>query len=255
MLCRRPTSKQTLPGVCPGVCRTRQRNDPSCDRIAVVKLAIERRPSAARARPSQLGLKRERAIERQIGRMEQRLRRGQTRAGARRRRYDRCARAYEPDTWRASPLRAQTSNDFIDAIAAVDDDRIAARVSSARIVAVAGRSGTDRRTSRAIIGTALINVDAEVVETAVEVTERRARARAAREDVTDEDRVRADLIFVRQLAVEVRDGTVENWCAGGVGRIADVGELTLANLAGEMLGEPPLVAGEHVDAENRASSR
>src|SRR5580692_11111616 len=69
--------------------------------------------------------------------------------------------------------------------------------------------------------TALLHVDAEVVKPAVEIAQRRPGARAARDDVSDQNRVRAELIFVRELAIEMCDRPAQDGSSGRVDRIDD----------------------------------
>src|SRR5580704_13031165 len=66
--------------------------------------------------------------------------------------------------------------------------------------------------------------------------------------------MRAYLIFVYQLAIEMRDAVVQDGGAGGVDRVADVCELPVAYLAREAFGQLALRAGQHVDAKNVGSS-
>src|SRR5580658_963729 len=122
--------------------------------------------------------------------------------------------------------------------------------SSPTIVQLHASGPASKVSHRSTVRIPLVDVDAEVVKAAVEVSQRRAGPRFAREDVSDQNRVRADGVLLRDLAIEVRDCAVEHGRARGVDSVPDVGKLKLSDLSRKVLGEAALVACEHVDAED-----
>src|SRR5579883_1044342 len=143
------------------------------------------------------------------------------------------------------PAALQSREDLVHAVASVYHDRLAAAfVGHNRAVA------RQRSYREGLNGHELVHVNAEIVKSAVEVAQRRSRTRAAGENVSDQDGMRAGLVFLCQLAVKVSDGAVQHRRARRVDRIGDLRELAIAYLSGEVLGEPALIAGKDVDAKN-----
>ena len=104
--------------------------------------------------------------------------------------------------------RRKARDDVVDAVAAVDHDGFPARFVAGNRAVTRQRPHRKRFENhddvRAFAGR-LIHVDPKIVIAPVEISQRRAAAGAARDDVPDEDRMRTDVMFAGDFTVEMGD--------------------------------------------------
>ncbi len=193
------SANDVLPGVCPGVCSTSSVAGPGAKRVALDQFAV-RLDQARRRDAEPLRLFAQRRVERQIGTVQQARRAGAlAHLGERadvvdvRVRVKRDAsrgRPAPPAARRRARLRRRASTTI------ASPRRGDPRRSCRRMPAARPKSARRRRRRHG-------DVHPEVAIAAVEIAERRAVARAARDDAPDEDRVRPGRILFGEFAVEI----------------------------------------------------